>query len=454
MRRNRLPQCIAAFFVLSAPLAQATTFVTNCNDAGPDSLRAALTNAVESDTVDATGLAGICSTITLATGSIVIGVDNLTVLGPGVTTLNVRQSGSDRIFTHNGTGLLTVTDMELSHGYAYAYATDANGGCIYSKGSVSVDHSLVYDCLARTVSGRASGGGIFTRGATTVTYSTIRSNYALAVDTDGAGSGPVTGGGGGIESYGDFTALYTTIVHNAAFNNAQTSGIGGGVFALGTTVVISGTTLAGNFAGDAAGGIVSAGGTFRMVNSTVSGNGAGRVGGVYSEALHTYVYNSTIAFNTSGSGTVAAGLQILQTFGTAILESTLISDNTYGAAHFANDFYTSPFNSFTGNNNLIGVSHTFLPPDTIVGTCALLAPLADNGGLTFTHRLRSGSPAINAGNNTGASAFDQRGGHLANGVRDYPRVSGPPGGTAVADIGAFEVDQSDAIYDASFEGCP
>jgi hypothetical protein len=55
----------------------------------------------------------------------------------------------------------------------------------------------------------------------------------------------------------------------------------------------------------------------------------------------------------------------------------------------------------------------------------LLGPLQDNGGPTFTHALLPGSPAINAGDNTDAPEFDQRG---------LPRVTGPR-----IDIGAYEV---------------
>jgi hypothetical protein len=35
--------------------------------------------------------------------------------------------------------------------------------------------------------------------------------------------------------------------------------------------------------------------------------------------------------------------------------------------------------------------------------------LADNGGNTLTHALQAGSPAINAGDNVGCPAKDQRG---------------------------------------------
>jgi len=53
-----------------------------------------------------------------------------------------------------------------------------------------------------------------------------------------------------------------------------------------------------------------------------------------------------------------------------------------------------------------------------------LGPLANNGGPTLTMALLPGSPAIDAGNTSVASATDQRG---------FPRPAG-----LAADIGAFE----------------
>jgi hypothetical protein len=54
--------------------------------------------------------------------------------------------------------------------------------------------------------------------------------------------------------------------------------------------------------------------------------------------------------------------------------------------------------------------------------------LASNGGLTLTHALLTDSPAIDAGDNTGAPTTDQRG---ATRPKDGD-------GSAIVDIGAFE----------------
>jgi len=77
-----------------------------------------------------------------------------------------------------------------------------------------------------------------------------------------------------------------------------------------------------------------------------------------------------------------------------------------------------------------GVTTTYtLDPSASSGqalTAGLTQVLADNGGGTYTHALLSNSPAINAGDNVGCPATDQRG------------VSRPQG--AACDIGAYEFD--------------
>jgi hypothetical protein len=74
--------------------------------------------------------------------------------------------------------------------------------------------------------------------------------------------------------------------------------------------------------------------------------------------------------------------------------------------------------------------------DNIVGQESHLTPLADHGGLTFTHALLPGSPAIDAGHpaftENSLPSYDQRG-------RGFARiVSGQTGGQSRIDIGAFE----------------
>jgi hypothetical protein len=83
-------------------------------------------------------------------------------------------------------------------------------------------------------------------------------------------------------------------------------------------------------------------------------------------------------------------------------------------------------------HNLVGNSQGGSGYDTtdLLDVDPLLGPLQNNGGLTKTMALLPGSPAIDAGDNTNAPEWDQRG-------PGYPRIV-----NGVIDIGAFEV-QSD-----------
>lgn len=446
--------CAAAPAAFAAPIP-----VTNCNDSGTGSLRAAVAAAASGDTIQASGLAGVCSKITLKTGDIAVGVNNLTIVGPGVKQLDVSalyDNGAglthqyrNRIFTHSGTGTLTLKNLHVSDGYVDENI-GARGGCIRSSGTVAIDHAEVSGCTATTMDAYAQGGGIYALNVT-VSYGTLRNNRV-----DGGASG--ASNGGAVLAANDFTAAYSTIANNTATNTAGTGGMAGGVRTLGPYVLIKNSTLTGNTAGDSRGAISAenADGTLIVSNSTVSGNSAlnGNTGGIYSSAFHTKVYNSTVAFNSAKTDAYGVGWHMLGGIGgAAIIESSIIAENTFGAGAVDDDL-SIRFVTLSGHNNLIFASRAALPGDTIVGACPLLGPLRVNGGVTATHRLPMRSPAIDAGNNTFGAAFDQRGGTGANSVRDYVRVSGRPDTLLRADIGAYEVDQADEIFDAAFEGCP
>jgi hypothetical protein len=333
----------------------------------------------------------------------------------------------------------------------------ARGGGVRAGGNVTLVQSIVSD---NTVSGggRAAGGGVYAYGDLTIIHTTLHANSASASNPYGAAVG------GGAVALGDFGSTYATISDNHVAAPQQTAG-GGLSLAASATIVAS--TISGNSSGNM-GGIAaysnpSAGHTFLMHNSTVSGNSAANsTGGIYVNAATTKIYNSTIAFNTATN--VAPGLRLSANLGPVdvTLQSTLLSNNRYTNVPIGNDLATSgatiTFNSAPANN-LIGVTAASgLPSDTLFATCPLLGPLRSNGGPTKTHALSSSSAAIDAGNNVSIDPFtqlpyanDQRGSAADNGEgkRDYPRVSG-----ASADIGAYEVQQDEIIFDAGFDGCP
>lgn len=469
--RNRKPLavCVAAALALASPFAMAaTTWTVNTCDQGysgsgtTGSLRYAATNAASGDTIDLTGLT--CSTISLTTGAIVFAQQDITLNGPGIANLNVTGKyknviEKDRIFTHDGSGTFAVNNLSVSDGYRYLASGAAQGGCIYSAGTASLSHVGVYFCNAYSkASGRAQGGGVYAKNAVDVKYSNVVLN--------GAAGAPGHGGyGGGIYAKQSFTAKYSTISGNTA---GKASGFGGGVFMYGSGSVIS-STISGNTAKDNGGAIYAhnfstgASNSLTLENSTVSGNSAGYyTGGIAVNAGKVYIDNSTIVDNTANRGRYGSYPFTYRAPGVATndannvmavtLQSTLIANNTYGSTEYDLSVpkRASTTVTFSGANNLVRATFAAVPADTIKISCPLLGPLRNNGGLTQTHALLSHSPGIAHGNNALNLTWDQR-------RSPFARISAaPPGGTAptVPDIGAYEVEEDDVVFDSGFDGCP
>jgi hypothetical protein len=490
-RRRPLSAGVAALFALAAPEAFASNTwpVTNCSDHDPGSLRDVVGNVsvVSDDTVDLSKLT--CSEISLTTGAITISQHNLTLQGPASHTLLIDPPSNppvkDTLLYHTGTGTLFVENLYLALGYGHPDSTGNSrfGGCILSAGSVSLSQSRVVSCRAGQLSGGdAQGGGIRTQYNLTM-FNSVISNNAAGYYAGATSSDFVAGGGASV--VGNFLAKYSTIENNSAVGHYTTTnptGLGGGVSVSGNTTIIA-STVANNWASLEGGGIDVLGFSNKNVsitNSTISGNSAASAAGMLISDTPTIIRNSTIAFNRNttnpGSGPKSAGVTFRAVFNsfTADLQSSIIANNDYKLS--ANKYvpddigvfdYTNPHNNTTysatisGANNLVYASESSvgangLPPDTIKGSCPLLGPLKNNGGTTKTHALSSGSPAIDVGNNTGRENYDQRSGPtpapnpLPGPPMGYPRVSG-----MAADIGAYEVQQGDIIFNNSFEngGC-
>lgn len=464
--RTPLAACLAAILCASASTASmaATTWtVVTCSEANSGSgttgsLRYAAANAASGDVIDMTGLT--CSTISLSTGAVTLAQADITLNGPGMDLLSISGSHNDRVLQHVGNGTLTVNDLGVTDGYHHpSFQFTAMGGCIQSNGSVNLDHVAVRTCRASAVGAPVRGGGVFAYDSVFAKYSDISGNVATNSGTN------VNGGGGGIFSYGDVILASSTLDGNSA----QT-GSGGAVRAFGNSVTIA-STISGNIAGRGGGiyaqdNLTSGDDTFALYNSTLSGNSATSVvGGAWSNAGTIHVYNSTVAFNTAGIGTAYGrhyspgfaisdiGANGTSTFKTVRLQSSVFSNNAYGTPATTPDdigvtkFTPSGTNSTptSGENNLAYATTIIGIPNTLTqGVCPGLGPLRDNGGPTRTHALPHGSPAIDTGNvaGNGIGMFDQRGAPFA-------RVSG-----TAADIGAYEVQQGEAIFFDDFDGPP
>ncbi|HSR35531.1 MAG TPA: DUF11 domain-containing protein, partial [Anaerolineae bacterium] len=147
-----------------------------------------------------------------------------------------------------------------------------------------------------------------------------------------------------------------------------------------------------------------------LINCTVAGNSAGQGGGIYN-----YHQQAALAsVSTSMPESVAQE-------GNIHLQNTIVANNTL--ANCGRSAQTDPIHSL-GHNLDSGATCEFAAPGDLVETNPQLGLLQDNGGPTWTRALLPDSPAINAGDNAGCPATDQRG------------VTRPQG--SACDIGAYE----------------
>jgi hypothetical protein len=456
-------------YAVAIPVHAATITVTNTNDSGPDSLREALVDANDGDTITF----AVTGTIGLTSGELAIN-KNVTIIGPRSDTLAV--SGSFRTFrvlhvmpgrTVNIEGLTVILGFPqfdvgggILNDHAILTLTNCSvatntasygGGGIYNDGG---NGSATLTIIDSTVTGNgvggssAYGGGIYNNGAAilTIINSTISGNSAI-------GEFELSGGGGGIAGGG--TIINSTIAGNHAA--LEGGGIDGGGTIINCTINNNSAGGGENYRPGIGGGI-DGGGT--ITNCTISGNsvfgdpfkGGGAGGGIYS-------FGATIVNSTVSDNTVAYG------DGGAIYNARAL---TLGNNTFSNNSATQGGGIYNGNLGSIGISNTILDggaagenifnqggtitsagynlssddgggylsgPGDQINTDPLIGPLQDNGGSTFTHELLAGSPAIDAGDPKFAPPpwYDQRG-------FDFYRLRNDR-----IDIGSFEVQEGPAV---------
>jgi len=456
---NPIATCLAAVLGVTdagaTPTHPAGAFVvTNCLDSGPGSLRQAVFDSQPGDPIDLTQLT--CSQITLTSGRIDVDRDIL-FQGPGSGSLTIDGDNTDRIFNQNGPYQLAVYGMTLQRGYSDTFG----GGCIYSRGPLLLNDTVITGCKVFDFggSGTYKGGGALVNSSLSAINSAITDNEIYSALGYAFGGGAFVGGdvllasstisgnnitnasggiteAGGISVNGKLTMTYSTISNNSVGGLPASPGGTAGARVAGGAV-ISNSTISGNTADGGGGGLSIAGSVASpnvITNSTISGNTASAVAGVYARGPTT-IANSTIAFNTETTFANGAGLRLA--YSLADIESSIIANNTSPGT--TQNIGLGISGGVTGANDLIGASPSVpLPPDTISGDPELLA-LADNGGPTKTHALGPGSPAIDAGNNNAALTNDQRG-------PGFPRVIG-----IAPDIGAFEGVDTDRIFANGFD---
>lgn len=440
--------------------------VTTLADAGVGSLRDAIANTPSGGAI--TFQAGLTGSIHLTSGELVID-HSLNIVGAGAAAITIDAGHASRVFdVTNSLANVSISGLTITNGAAtVANGTTGFGGGIHNTGTLSLAN-----CVLSNDFGTYGGGGLDTFGDLTVTGTTF----------SGDTTDPTTGsGGGGIENEGRTVSVsgctFTSNVSQQGggiINNSGTltvdsstfsgnhAGVGGGVFSVFSTATttITRSTIAGNFAdtnaGYAGGGICNNLGQMTVDSCTISGNSAGTAtiggggGGIYEQDGHLTVINSTLYGNNAaqgggidnrtGTGTPVTTIDnstiygnsstlgggVANVSGTVNAHDTIIAGNTSAGS---NDFYGTVTSQ---GHNLIGLGvggSGYAATDLVGTTTAIdpkLGPLQNNGGPTQTLALLAGSVAIDAGDNTGAPAYDQRG-------VGYARIV-----NGAIDIGAYE----------------
>lgn len=323
----------------------------------------------------------------------------------GATTINVTLSDITVQGGHssgNGGGISVQSATVTFEGVTVkGNQSEANGGGIYAASS-TINFE---ECVLSENTAAASGGGLYNgEGTVTLTKSTVDGNTALA--------------GGGLYNTASGATLGLTLVSSAVSGNAAT-GDGGGIYNAAATLTLTGSTIGEN------GATGSGGGIYNDANGVVSLSGV------------------TVAENTadSDSNGVGSGGGINNVLGTFTLKNSILADNADNSATAQNCSGTLVSGGYNMADDPAGCTMTVTTGDAIADP--LLDAFADWGGVTKAFALKSGSPAIDAGDDV-SGCTDRDGGVLAADQRGYSRtVAGRAGGTVRCDIGAYEFKPCD-----------
>jgi beta-glucanase (GH16 family) len=339
--------------------------VTNLNDSGPGSLREAIMLIADGGTItfDPALAGGI-----LWLGSGQLAIDrSVTIDGSGAAPLTISGNNAHRVLRVGLGATVAISDLTIADG-----AGAPRGGGILNLGSLSLER------VAVTNNTETSGGP---------------ANFEL--------------GGGGIYNGGGSTL---NLIDSTVSNNATVAQPAGGIYAyFNSTVNITGSTISNNVAADVAGGLRSLG-NVTVLNSTFSGNTstAWHGGGIFHTDGNLTVTHSTFSGNFAPPP-FASGI-VVADFGapaSATLTGNVLEGSGGAFACALEGGAGATINS--GGGNVISDGSCNPGVGDLSLTDALLGPLADNGGATFTHALGDGSLAIDFAGPGACPATDQRG---------------------------------------------
>jgi len=226
--------------------------VTNTNDSGAGSLRAALATAAGTPVANVITFAPALSgqTITLAGEIVVNDADGVVIDAsslPNGLTID-GGAGTNRIFSVATGALMSLRRLTFTGGNGSGATSSGNGGAIFNQGTLSLTSCTLFTNSAN------SGGAIqnFTGGQLELTQCTLSNNAATSSEGGAFRNEPnsavalthctISGNtsvnhGGGITNRGTLTLTNTILAANTSPNEADIDNYGGTVTRVGANIV-------------------------------------------------------------------------------------------------------------------------------------------------------------------------------------------------------------------------
>ena len=275
--------------LLSFILTAADIQVTNVNDSGAGSLRAAVMEAAPGDRITFAASTNF-NNLNLTSGEIVIDKD-LTINGNGLGRTIITGNQTNRVFNIMGGATVIISELRLVNG-----RTNASGGALQNvDGTVYLRAVFIKSSRAFGKLATQGGGAIHNRGTMYIRESLITRSQALG--QAGSGGGILNGAGGTLEIMRSIIADNTA---NRAGGGIEDASGGGSSFTIDQTTIRNNTvfTAPGNGGGVHVGGD----GSLSVTDSKVYGNEAGQEGGGLWIGSGTLTISDTEIYDNEGQG--------------------------------------------------------------------------------------------------------------------------------------------------------
>ncbi len=386
--------------VVLAWLLAVGLFVSNAAHSGPGTIYTVTSAADDAVGVSCTATPSQCNTLRDAVFSASSGSDSINFSALFNSAQTITLTGGEILISHSviingpGANLLAISGNQVSRIFRVA------SGTVLTLGGATLRDGLAGDV----------GGAIVSDGGLSLSFCVVTGNKA---------PGGFTGGG-------VYQAGGSTIIFGCTFDN-NSAGTGAGIEVINATATITNCTFSGNVASSNGGAIsfhpYTGIQTLTVRNTTIAYNRSPGAGGIFVDSSNTTVtaaatqINNTLFGNNVGASVATGGVN----------PATVTS----GGFNLASD---------GGGGFLVG-------PNDQINVDPRLGPLSLNGASTPTHALLGGSPALDAGKNSGPPPLDQR-----TAPRPFA-ISGitPPSGGDGSDIGAVEM-QAIIVTNTNFAG--